>query len=156
MASLTLVRRIKARPSIVFAALSTPEGLTSWWGPDDLPVVAAEADIRVGGDFRVLFRTADGREHECAGQFLEILEPDRIVMTWRWTLGGEPEEYGRTSRVELQLRPIREGTELTLVHTDLHNAASAKSHQWGWEGALKKLPRGLNLKRTGGEQWRVL
>lgn len=156
MTSLTIVRRIKARPSIVFDALSTLEGLTSWWGPDDLPVVAAEADIRVKGDFRVLFRTADGREHECTGQFVEIRKPDRIVMTWRWNLGGVPEEYGRTSRVELRLRPIPEGTELTLIHADLHNAASAQSHQRGWEGALNKLPRSLNLERTGGEQWRVL
>ena len=156
MISVTLVRRIRARPSIVFEALSTLEGLTSWWGPDDLPVVAAEADIRVGGSFRVQFRTVDGREHECAGQFLEIHKPDRIVFSWRWSVGGEPEEDGRTSRVELRLRPIREGTELTLVHADLHNAASARSHQWGWDGALNKLPRGFNIERTGGEQWRVM
>lgn len=156
MTSLTLVRRIKARRSIVFEALSTVEGLTSWWGPDDLPVVAAEADIRVGGDFRVQFRTLDGLEHECAGQFLEIQRPERIVMSWRWNSGGVPEEYGRTSRVELRLRPIREGTELTLVHTDLHSEASARSHQWGWAGALHKLPIGLNLERKGDEQWRVM
>lgn len=155
MNSVTLVRLIRARPSIVFEALSTLEGLTSWWGPDDLPVVAAEADIRVGGNFRVRFRTVDGRQHECAGQFLEIHKPDRIAISWRWSSGGEPEEFGRTSRVEFRLRPIREGTELTLIHADLHNAASARSHQWGWEGALTKLLRVVNLERTGGEPWRV-
>ena len=30
MTSLTLVRRIKARPSIVFDALTTAEGIASW------------------------------------------------------------------------------------------------------------------------------
>ena len=156
MTSLTLVRRIKARRSIVFEALSTVAGLTSWWGPDDFPVVAADAEIRVGGAFRVQFRTRDGLEHECAGQFLEIQSPERIVMSWRWNSGGVPEEYGRTSRVELRLRPIRDGTELTLVHSDLHDEASARSHQWGWAGALNKLPRGMNLERKGDAQWRVL
>ena len=150
MTSLTLVRRIRARPSIVFEALSTVEGLTSWWGPDDLPVVAAEADVRVGGDYRVRFRTLDGREHECAGQFLEIQRPDRIVISWRWNVGGEPDEYGRTSRVELRLRPIREGTELTLVHTDLHSRVSVQRHQQGWEGALNKLPRLFKASVQGG------
>lgn len=39
MTSLTLVRRIKARPSIVFDALTTPDGIASWWGPDAGPVL---------------------------------------------------------------------------------------------------------------------
>ena len=39
MTSLTLVRRIKARPSIVFDALITPEGIASWRGPDGGPVL---------------------------------------------------------------------------------------------------------------------
>ena len=41
MTSLTLVRRIAARPSIVFDALATAEGVAAWWGPDDLPVILA-------------------------------------------------------------------------------------------------------------------
>ena len=53
MTSLTLVRRIKARPSIVFDALTTPEGIASWWGPDGGPVLVAETDPQVGGRFRV-------------------------------------------------------------------------------------------------------
>lgn len=139
MSAVTLVRRIKARPAIVFDALSTAEGMTAWWGPDDLPVISAHADARVGGDFRVRFRTRDGREHECAGQFLEIRKPERIIMSWRWTAGGVAQERGRASRVELRLRPIEEGTELTLVHTLLADDASAQEHGQGWEGALRKL-----------------
>ena len=104
--AVTLVRRIRARPEIVFDAFSTVEGLTSWWGPEDVPVISAEADVRIGGLFRVRFPTADGRIHECSGQFLEVRWPELIVMSWRWTEGGEAEEQGRTSRVELRLRPI--------------------------------------------------
>jgi uncharacterized protein YndB with AHSA1/START domain len=55
MTSLTLVRRLNARPSIVFDALITPEGIAHWWGPDDGPVLVAETDPRVGGRFRVRF-----------------------------------------------------------------------------------------------------
>ena len=67
MTSLTLVRRLNARPSIVFDALITPEGISRWWGPDDGPVLVAETDPRVGGRFRVRFRMLDGSEHECSG-----------------------------------------------------------------------------------------
>jgi len=139
MASVTLVRRIKARPATVFDAFSTVEGLTSWWGPDDLPLISAEADVRVGGIFRVRFPTSDGSVHECTGQFLEIKKPELLTLSWQWTMGGEPTEKGRTSRLELHLRPVAEGTELTLIHAELGQDAGAKSHGEGWSGALEKL-----------------
>jgi uncharacterized protein YndB with AHSA1/START domain len=139
MTSVTLVRQIRARPGIVFDLLSTAEGLTHWWGPDAFPVSSAVADVRVGGRYRVRFRTADGLEHECAGEFLEIEPPSRIALTWQWASGGVPEERGRASRVEFHVRPSAAGTELTLVHANLSDAASEASHRGGWAGALDKL-----------------
>jgi uncharacterized protein YndB with AHSA1/START domain len=141
MTSLTLVRQIAARPSIVFDALTTPDGVAAWWGPQDLPVIKAEADARVGGGYRVRFRTLDGRVHEAFGDFLDVTPPDRLVMTYAYTLGGEPEEAGRTSRIQIDLRPIEGGTELTFTHAQLHSAESTASHEWGWTGALDKLVR---------------
>jgi uncharacterized protein YndB with AHSA1/START domain len=123
----------------VFDLISTAEGLTAWWGPDDLPVLSAEADVRVGGRFCVKFETADGAQHVCAGEFLEVKAPERIVMSWVWASGGEPEEGQAVSRVEMQLRPIDIGTELTLTHAALQNDASRISHTRGWDGALDKL-----------------
>jgi len=141
MKSLTLVRRIAARPSIVFEAMTTAEGVAAWFGPDDLPVVRAEMDARVGGAYRVHFRTLDGRDHEACGEFLEVEPPRRIVMSWSWAFGGVPEERGRISRVEIRLAPIEDGTELTFTHADLWNEVSEKSHTGGWTGALDKLVR---------------
>jgi len=99
MTSLTLVRRIRARPSIVFEALITPEGIGQWWGPDAGPVLLAEVDARIGGRFRVRFRMLDGTEHESGGEILEIVEAKRLVMSWQWTSGGESEENGEVSRI---------------------------------------------------------
>lgn len=136
MTSLTLVRRIAARPSIVFEALTTAGGIASWWGP-------AEIEARVGGAYRVRFRTPDGREHEVCGECLEVAKPVRLVLSYRWALGGEPDEFGRVSRIEFVLRPIEGGTELTFTHADLKNAASQKGHEGGWSGALARLARHL-------------
>ena len=44
MTSLTIVRRIAARPAIVFEAVTTADGIASWWGPDAGPVLIAESD----------------------------------------------------------------------------------------------------------------
>jgi uncharacterized protein YndB with AHSA1/START domain len=136
MTSLTLVRRIKARPSIVFDAVTTAEGIAQWWGPDAGPVLIAEADPRKGGRYRVRFRKLDGMEHESSGEFLEVVPPERVVMSWRWEGGQEdPNE----SRVEILLRPIPEGTELTFTHSLLRDEESRRSHEGGWTGALDKL-----------------
>jgi uncharacterized protein YndB with AHSA1/START domain len=143
MTSLTLVRRIAARPSIVFEALTTADGLAAWWGPDDLPVTLAEIDARVGGAYRVRFHTFDGQEHEACGECLEVVRPVRVVMSWRWAVGGEPAEFGHVSRIEMDLKPIENGTELTFTHTNLANFLSQTSHGRGWTGALAKLERHL-------------
>jgi uncharacterized protein YndB with AHSA1/START domain len=143
MTSLTLVRRIAARPSIVFDALTTADGVAAWWGPDDLPAIEAEIDPRVGGAYRVRFRTLDGQEHEARGECLEVVRPSRLVMSWRWALGGDPAEFGRVSRIEIDVKPIEYGSELTFTHADLSNAASQKSHGSGWTGSLAKLVRHL-------------
>ena len=138
MTHLTLVRRIAARPSIVFDALTTPEGIACWWGPDDGPVLIAETDVRVGGRFRVRFRMLDGSEHESSGQYLEVRRPERLVMSWRWL--GDQEDPGE-SRVEIELRRVPEGTELTFTHAALFSEETRRSHEDGWRGALDKLVR---------------
>lgn len=138
MTSLAIVRRIAARPSIVFDALTTPEGIAHWWGPDAGPVLLAETDLRVGGQFRVRFRMLDGSEHESSGEYLEIVRPERLAMSWRWHCGVETEDE---SLLEIALRAIAIGTELTLTHSRLPDEETRKSHEHGWTGALDKLER---------------
>src|SRR5580698_10242066 len=103
MTRLSLVRRIRARPEIVFEAVTTAEGIASWWGPDAGPVLVSESDPRVVGRYRLRFRMLDGSEHETIGEFLEIVRPERVVMSWRW-LGGA-EDPGE-SRDEIRLAAV--------------------------------------------------
>ena len=147
MTSLTLVRRIRARPSIVFDALTTPDGIAQWWGPDAGPVLLAETDLRIGGRFRVRFRMLDGTEHESAGEYLEVVESRRLVMSWQWTSGGEPEEGGEESRIEIDLKGTDTGTEITFTHARLRTEASRVSHERGWARALDKLGRHFSTER---------
>jgi uncharacterized protein YndB with AHSA1/START domain len=138
MTSLTLVRRIRARPQIVFDAVTTPEGITQWWGPDAGPVLAAEVDLRVGGHYRVRFvRMLDSTEYESSGEFLEIVRPELVVMSWRWSdRMPDPGE----SRVEFALKSIPEGTELTFTHSQLQDDEETRlGHEAGWTGAFDKL-----------------
>jgi uncharacterized protein YndB with AHSA1/START domain len=64
--SVTIVRRIKAPPAKVYAALTEPK-LMMRWGPDAGPTLSAEADVRPGGRFSVVFRLLNGEEHNPLG-----------------------------------------------------------------------------------------
>ena len=124
--------------SIVFDALTTPEGIASWWGPDGGPVLAAEIDPQVGGRFRVRFRTLDGSEHESSGEYLEVVKPERLSMTWRWT-GGVEIPASRLSKSGFAPSPM--GPSSPFTHSRLHDEETRHSHEDGWTGALDKLER---------------
>ena len=144
MASLTIVRLVRARPSFVFEAMTTAEGIKHWWGPDDTPVLFAEVDPRVGGRFRVRFRRANGSEHESCGAFLELVPQERFAMSWRW-VGGE-EDFAQ-SRIDVVLRAVLQGTEVTFTHSQLGSEAARLSHEEGWGGSFAK------LEHYCGGQW---
>ncbi|MGY4399040.1 uncharacterized protein YndB with AHSA1/START domain [Sphingomonas sp. UYAg733] len=142
MTSVTLVRRIRARPETVFEAISTGEGIAHWWGPDAGPVLIAETDVRVGGAFRVRFAMLDGSEHESFGIYLENDPPRRLVMSWQWT-----DDVDLETRLEMDLREIPEGTELTLTHARLPDTDTVISHEAGWSGSLDKLERYFSTRK---------
>jgi uncharacterized protein YndB with AHSA1/START domain len=132
--SVTLVRRIRARPETVFEAMTTPEGIGHWWGPDAGPVLFAETDVRVGGTFRVRFQMLDGTEHESFGTYLKVDPPHRLIMSWQWV-----DEPDLDMQIEIALRVVAEGTELTFTHARLPDEEMRISHEAGWNGALDKL-----------------
>jgi uncharacterized protein YndB with AHSA1/START domain len=135
MSKLTIVKEIAARPEIVFDALIEAEGLKTWIGPDDGPVLVAVSDGRVGGKFRLRFRMLDGTEHEATGEYLEVDRPRKLAMTWQW----QNHEDRTVSRIDATLRAIPTGTELTFTHSGLPNDDERDGHRKGWNGALDKL-----------------
>jgi uncharacterized protein YndB with AHSA1/START domain len=80
----------------------------------------------------------DGSEHESSGEYVDVVKPERLIMTWRWT--GGVEDPGE-SLVEFRLRAVADGTELTVTHSGLHDDETRRSHEHGWSGALDKLER---------------
>ena len=82
--SLTIVRRIKASPAKLYAAITEPRLMMLWWGPDAGPTLKAEADVRPGGRFNIVFRLLDGSEHNPTGIYLEVVPDKKLVFTWEW------------------------------------------------------------------------
>ncbi|HVO48246.1 MAG TPA: SRPBCC domain-containing protein [Steroidobacteraceae bacterium] len=133
--SLTIVRRIQAPPARVWAAITQPDLMLQWWGPDAGPTLSVVADVRPGGRFSVVFRLLNGDEHNPTGIYQEVVPEKKLAFTW--DLPGTPEPQ---SLVTFRLEACDGGTVLTLTHERLPDAATCASHTKGWNGLLEKLP----------------
>jgi len=133
--SVTLVRRIKASPARVWAAITQADQMLRWWGPDAGPTLDVVADVRPGGRFSVVFRLLDGSEHNPTGVYQQV-DPER-ALSFTWDLPGVHEPQ---SLVTFRLAAVDGGTELILTHEHLPDEAARRSHENGWNGLLDKLP----------------
>ena len=125
-------------PEKVWAAITTAEGLGTWFGQK------ATVDLRVGGVAQVTWDGGDSQELR-----IERLEPPR-VLGWTWAISGLPEEDPRRTYVEFTLEPDAAGTRLTVVETgfaqlpsDLHTGAYGGNVE-GWQKELDELAGYLN------------
>jgi uncharacterized protein YndB with AHSA1/START domain len=134
--SLTLKRRFNAPPEKVYAAWTDPQKLNSWFGPEEIELLRAESDARVGGRFRFVMRGNDGEEHDVSGIYREVVPNEKLVFTWAWR--STPE---RESLVTVSIKPDGAGSQLTLTHEQFFDEAARDRHAHGWTGCLNKLER---------------
>lgn len=80
--SVTIVRRIKAPPAKVYAALTDPEQMVLWWGPDAGPTLSAEADVRPGRPSERRLPLAERRRAQSTGVYREVVPDEKLVFTW--------------------------------------------------------------------------
>jgi uncharacterized protein YndB with AHSA1/START domain len=134
--ALALSRHYPVAPEKVWRAWTDPEAIKKWWGPGPgEPVSLAELDVRVGGRFRIVFGGPDGKAHECAGVYKEVVPSRKLVFTWTWP-NSTPE---RESLVTIIFKAVEGGTELAFRHEQLFDEKVRDDHERGWSGALGKL-----------------
>lgn len=70
--------------ALVFRALTDPELIPRWWGPRDLTTEVDVMETRRGGRWRYIHRDADGNEYGFSGVFHDLVESERIVLTFEF------------------------------------------------------------------------
>ena len=135
--SLTIKRRFKAPPAKVFAAWTDPEKLNHWMGGREIASVSAQADVRVGGGFRILMqKSGSSEQHDVSGVYREFVTNQKLVFTWAWRSTPELE-----SLVTVEIKPDGDGSLLTLRHEQFFDEEARDRHQGGWTRALDKLEK---------------
>ena len=92
-------------PAKVWAALTTAEGLGTWFGNK------ATIDLRPGGAASLTWD--DEQEKDLRIERVE--EP--TVLGFTWGIDGLPDDDPRRTYVEFTLEPVEGGTRLTVVET---------------------------------------
>jgi uncharacterized protein YndB with AHSA1/START domain len=127
-------------PERVWAALTTAEGLGTWFGN------SAEVDLRIGGQATLTWDSGD-----TATLNIERLEPPR-VFGYTWSIYGLPEGDPRRTYVEFTLEPTSGGTTLKMVESgfaqlpDTEHKAAFSGNTSGWTSELGELVTYLDGK----------
>lgn len=105
------VREIAATPEQLYAAWTEPELMRGWMAR------TVEADVRVGGRYRMEVDQPDGLVHVFTGQYLELDPPHRLVMTFAAEGPGIDEPIA-DEKVTVLLEQVGDGrTRVTIRNT---------------------------------------
>jgi uncharacterized protein YndB with AHSA1/START domain len=103
-----LTREFDAPVALVFDVMTNPEHVRHHFAPYGEEVTVCEIDLRVGGDYHLVFVTDKGQEMSFRGTYLEVEPPTRTVQTWIYD--GWPDSEALES---MELREIDGGTMMT-------------------------------------------
>ncbi len=122
---LVVTRTFNGPARIVFEAWTKPELLKRWWAPKSfgLTMISCEADVRVGGTYRLVFRR-DAFPEPMAffGRYIEVTPHSRLVWTNEESEGGGQvttvtfeEKGGKTLLVMHDLYPSKEALDAAIA-----------------------------------------
>jgi uncharacterized protein YndB with AHSA1/START domain len=134
--SLEIERLLPAAWAVVFRALSAPNVLAKWWGPEGFTVPSLEFDPRVGASYRIEMQPPAGDPFNLTGEFREVDPPARLAYTFAW---DPPDPDDVETVVELWFRDLGQSTQVLLTQGPFKTEARRELHRNGWTESLDKL-----------------
>ena len=143
-AELNISRFIKAPPSVVWKAWSTPQHLEKWWIPAPIECKVVKLDLRPGGAFETRMREdGDAFQPHVEGCFLEAVPEARLVFTTVLREGWQPVEPWLALTAIITFEPEGSGTRYASRVLHKNDADSRKHEEMGfhegWGTALDQL-----------------
>ncbi|MDP5239839.1 SRPBCC family protein [Uliginosibacterium sp. 31-16] len=72
-------RVLEAPRELVWAAMTDPQQVGHWWGPNGFTMTIRKMDVRVGGVWDHTLHGPDGTNYPNNSVFREVVAPERIV-----------------------------------------------------------------------------
>jgi uncharacterized protein YndB with AHSA1/START domain len=154
---LNITRVFDAPRELVWKAWADPEHLKQWFGPRLFETLDLTADVRPGGKWRDRlhsdgftdsagnWRTADVWQ---GGEYMELVEPERLVFTFHWEEGSGLPEHDTLITIAFE----EHGGKTTM---NFHQAffvtlEDRDGHMKGWNSSFDKLEDFLREVKYGG------
>ena len=131
-----LHRVLTAPAARIYKAFLDPEAMAKWLPPHGFTGKVHSMDARVGGGYRMSFTNfSTGSSHSFGGEYLELVENERIVHTDKFDDANLPGEM----RVVIALKPVMVGTELSIEQSGIPAAIPVEACYLGWQESLQLL-----------------
>jgi uncharacterized protein YndB with AHSA1/START domain len=128
---IALTRVFDAPRERVWREWTEPERFADWFGGSDyeVPVSSVAMDVRPGGAWRAtMLAGPNGREIHWAGEYREVIEPERLVFTVT-----DPPSEGAYELVTVVLTDLGDGrTEMHLRQRGRMTAEEYERAKKGW------------------------
>lgn len=131
--------RVKANVSRVYSVITEPRMVVRWIEHPGTTTEEVHGDLRVGGQWHIRFRDANGEVLHAAGEYL-ALEQDRyleFLLQWDDEVVHTPPFH--PMRVRMQLEPDGDGTYVRLWHGGLASITAWQEYAKGWERSAERL-----------------
>ncbi|RYG39783.1 SRPBCC domain-containing protein [bacterium] len=153
MADVLIERAFDAPRAMVFAAWTNPEMLVRWFAPTGCTIHFEKIDPRTGGEFHSCIRTPVGPDCWVRGTYLEILPPERLVMTMALAdasgqrlqadAAGKDPEWPDETTVTVTFAEEGNGTRMTL-HQNAPESVARRTGAYGsWLDMFDRLAEDL-------------
>ena len=140
---LLITRVFDAPRQQVWREWTTPEAFADWYGgPEfEIPVETVSMDLRPGGGWKAtMLAGPDGGEIQWEGEYVEVVEPERLVLTVT-----DDEPGGVYDTVTVVLTEIADGrTQMRMEQTGGHMSAEGYGRAMqGWGGFFDRMEERL-------------
>jgi uncharacterized protein YndB with AHSA1/START domain len=128
---LVIRRTFDAPARLVFEAWTKPELFKRWWVPKSLgmSLLSCEMDVRVGGEYRVVFDQGPSEPMAFFGKYREVIPHSRLV----WT----NEEGGEGGPITTVTFEEKDGKTLLVLH-ELHSSKESLDNNLGVVEGLRE------------------
>ena len=140
-------KMIRASVESIYQAFVDPEAIVAWLPPEGMTGQLQAFDPRPGGRYQMTLtygkseRKAAGKTSDDAdvveGKFLELVPNKRIVQGVKFR--SEDPAFAGTMKMTWSLNPAPEGTEVTIVCTNIPVGVGQEDHEAALKSTLDNL-----------------
>ena len=138
---LNIVREFDAPRALVWKMWTDPAHVAVWFAPADFSMSVVEMDVRPGGAIHMVMRSPDGSDNPFDGRFIELDEPERLVMrTWiKLEDGSTWFEVEQSARFEEIDGRTRMRFQAVVIEARADAIGPLSGMEAGWNSGLDKL-----------------